>query len=177
MVRIIKATYSNILLASSLALLSIRAGADDQPRPSIPFYDWGACPFECCTHRDWTAIEDVTLYERRSRESREVGRMRRGETARAMTGVVITTELGETRVLRSIEIGYRKNSTKPELSLKPGESVYTLHSKGAAYDVFLVSWRGFVGPDSGSRRWFWNPSVRGDCESHHSPENGMVGAS
>jgi len=53
-----------------------------------------------------------------------------------MTGVVITTELGETRVLRSIEIGYRKNSTKPELSLKPGESVYTLHSKGAAYDVF-----------------------------------------
>ena len=55
---------------------------------------------------------------------------------RGLTGVVITTKYGITKIVQPIQIGYTHDSKSPELSLQPGEVVYTLHYQGEAYDLF-----------------------------------------
>ena len=49
------------LLAFLLASCATVARTNDGP--ALPYYDWGACPFECCTYRAWTTNDDVTLYD------------------------------------------------------------------------------------------------------------------
>ena len=59
--------------------------ADERPPP-----DWiarGACPFECCTYRDWGVVEQTDLYDQPF-GSEIVGTLRPGAKVRALTGNV-----------------------------------------------------------------------------------------
>lgn len=74
-------------------------------RPPMPFVDKGACPFECCTYRDWT-VDKATAVRSAMRDGASIAfRLKKGEQVRGVTGVVITSQPGEVRVLKRTKIG------------------------------------------------------------------------
>ena len=116
------------LLLLGLGLLHATAGAfERQPRrdrPSVPYEDHGACPFECCTYRTWTVKTDTDLRVNRSDTTPLVVRLRKGDRVEGITGVVITTTLGTARVLAAI------SKAADRLRLNTGETVYVLNYVG-----------------------------------------------
>jgi hypothetical protein len=118
----------SFLLAFLLLLLSPQG---EQPvKPPMPFYDWGACPFEGCTYRRWQAVQPVSVWS--ARNHRQVAfTVTRNEWVRGLTGVVITTRPGVSRVLVKMTLG---ESAKVEVA--PGDLLYTLHYLGEGYDLF-----------------------------------------
>jgi hypothetical protein len=95
--------------------------------PPMPFVDWGACPFEGCTYRDWKANRDVTLVgdPRMLWESpggsppAAVTTIRAGETVTAMTGVVVFTAPGRVRTTAPLDFIV----ARPEFPRQPPEVV------------------------------------------------------
>ena len=79
--------------AGLLWLLLLVGGVEAEPRRARPpelFVDRGACPFECCTYRKWTAKSTVVLQAQPSRSAPTVGVIGRGDEVRALTGLVYT---------------------------------------------------------------------------------------
>ena len=68
-------------LAASVAV------ADDHP---VFYVDKGACPFECCTYRDWGTEITTKLYAEPKKSSAVVGSAEKGATVKAQTGEVHT---------------------------------------------------------------------------------------
>ena len=123
----------------AIALLCTNASAIAAPSietPKLPYYDWGACPFECCTYRDWKTTDTVNLVSQPSAKSTSVAQIGKGLSVTGMTGVVITSQYGITRIVAPLNVGFTSTSKAPQLSLKPGDVVYTLHYAGEAYDLF-----------------------------------------
>ena len=73
----------------SLAITAAAGAAADQ-HPS-PYVDEGACPFECCTYREWKVEHDSELRSAPEHRATVVGKVRSGETVQALTGNVVTT--------------------------------------------------------------------------------------
>lgn len=96
------------------------------PNQSPTLYeDPGACPFECCTYRRWTVTAQTSVRQDRQSNSPVAFTLRRGERATGMTGVVITTQPGQARVLKPIVVG--------GVRVKPGEIVYLLTNLGEGF--------------------------------------------
>src|SRR6476646_10496452 len=55
--------------------------------PPDPFIHKGACPFECCTYRDWTASKTITLVNA-PRLQKTVATIKSGGVVRGVTGDV-----------------------------------------------------------------------------------------
>jgi hypothetical protein len=113
-------------------------------KPPLPYYDWNACPFECCTYRTWKVNQTVTAYASRNEKAAIVFQAKRGEWVRGTTGVVITKRYGLTKILKPLELGYRPKSRKPELFLQPGTVVYTLHYTGEGMGLFWYNGSTYV---------------------------------
>jgi hypothetical protein len=92
----------NLLIALPL-FVALAAYADDHP---IFFVDKGACPFECCTYRDWGTEKTTKLYAEPKTNSPVVGAAEKGTTVKAKTGEV-HTKPGELIVKRDVA-PYRK---------------------------------------------------------------------
>src|SRR5688500_9804229 len=99
-------------------------------RPVLPYYDWGACPFECCTYRQWTANADVTLYRAIGSKS-VIASITKGTEVVGVTGVVITRKAGRIKVLQPVSL----DAQKP-VNASPGDILYTLHDLGEGYARF-----------------------------------------
>lgn len=125
-----------VLLAIVVALGDVSAAENARERPPLPYLDWDACPFECCTYRDWIANAPLKVYETRSVKGKVVFEVKQGESVRGVTGVVITHHYGVSKVLKPITLGYPLKGDKPVLSLQPGELLYTLHYLGEGVDLF-----------------------------------------
>ena len=110
-----------VILVGTLA--SIVAGQNS--RPPMPFVDKGACPFECCTYRDWTVDKATTIRSAMSDSSPIAFRLRKGERVKGLTGVVITSQPGEVRVLKQTKIG--------RFTAKPGDGIYLLTYEGEGF--------------------------------------------
>jgi len=138
MMRIARVVVAVVLVfACSGTFLPIPAAAEPpEPRPPLPYLDWGVCPFECCTYQQWTAAADIPLYEKRSHKSHVAAQVKSGEKVRGISGVVVTTEAGKTKVLKPVKLGYSQDSQAPELSLKPGDMIYTIHKVELASMLF-----------------------------------------
>jgi LysM repeat protein len=96
--------------------------------PKLPYMDVGACPFECCTYRQWTANEDTALLKTMNDNSPVAFRIKKGEKVTGVTGVVITTKAGIVKALR--------NTTIDEIEKVPfnaGEILYLLTYRGEGY--------------------------------------------
>ena len=117
-------------------LASVSVAQNNSDKPTLPYYDWGACPFECCTYREWTAIKNLNTYIRQDEKSPVSFRVKKGHSVLGLTGVVVTTEYGITKIIKPMEIGFTPESKSPELSLKANEVVYTLHYQGEGNDLF-----------------------------------------
>src|SRR5271157_1196932 len=77
--------------------------------PEIPFEDVGACPFECCTYRAWTASESTDLRSDRSPQVPLVASIRQDDAVTGLTGVVVTQKAGRALVVGPLEIKGENN--------------------------------------------------------------------
>lgn len=115
----------------SVLICLIPAIAAAQTKPPLPFEDSGACPFECCTYREWETISPVALHKDRSEKSPITFRAKAREKVYGITGVVVTNTYGITKIISPISLG-----SDSQVSLKPGDLLYTLHYVGEGYDLF-----------------------------------------
>jgi hypothetical protein len=97
----------------------------------LPFLDWGACPFECCTYRAWGVTKDTVVWKERRRSSPEAFRLKPGDRVVALTGVVVTTKAGRMKILKDTTL----DETRP-VRLHAGDVIYTLRYMGEGYDRF-----------------------------------------
>jgi len=65
-----------------------------QPRPGLPYEDRGACPFECCTYREWDATRTLPVLTEHRTDAPVAFVLQKGDRIQAVTGVVITTKFG-----------------------------------------------------------------------------------
>ena len=124
------------MLAILVALLLTASVAAPQapppPAPRMPHFDWGACPFECCTYRAWTATRRTTALLSRETTAPIAFSLRPGERVRAVTGVVVTARPGIIRIREAISVGAEGDP----VFLQPGDLVYMLHNQGAGFGLF-----------------------------------------
>jgi hypothetical protein len=76
----------SLLLAAFAVCAGIARSAEDQKPPAV-YIDKGACPFECCTYREWVARTDVKLLDVPNGKA-VVGQIKKGEKVLALTGEV-----------------------------------------------------------------------------------------
>jgi hypothetical protein len=112
-------------------------GSAEPEMPSMPFYDFGACPFECCSYGKWEAKTETVLRKEHDDSSPAVAVVNAGEDVQGLTGVVITTEPGEVRILK--KISFSVENSLEEILLLPGDVIYTLRHVGEGYDKFYFS--------------------------------------
>lgn len=124
---------------------AISASALAEDAPSVPYYDWGACPFECCAYKEWTTSKPIVAYEKPSRSSKKRFTMPAKQAVTGITGVVITNRYGIVRILKPVKLGYTQNSEGTVLSLAPGEKIYRLHYLGEGSDIFWYKGKTYEG--------------------------------
>lgn len=141
---------------SLMLLHAMRATAQDAPPDS--YENWGVCPFECCTYREWTADADVAVHEKRDTRSPVLFKLRRDESFDALTGVVVTRHPAPIKVTQAVRDGYVDGSNAPQLSLQPGDVVYMLAPLGEG--AYLFWYKGKV-YSAGSSVMQGNPGIEG----------------
>lgn len=124
--------FSRIALGAASALAALCGGgaaaADSKPR--LPYYHHGACPFECCTYRDWTTNAPVDARAEPYSKSKLLFHLEKNTPVTGVTGVVITYSNGVTRITQPAKIGDGYNPKRPIVSLRPGDELYSLHYAG-----------------------------------------------
>lgn len=104
------------------------------PVSPLPFEDHGACPFECCTYREWTAKEDVEILQDMKESSPVVFQVQKDEKVTGETGVVITTKPGTAKLVKPARID--------NVQIAQDSVVNVLSSTGEGF--FKVWYRGKV---------------------------------
>ena len=134
-----------------LGFLAVNAGTpQNQPTtesaPPSPFIDKGACPFECCTYREWTANQEISLLDQPNGK-KVVTQLHKGEKVQGVTGEV-----------HSIPLRTTAKHDDPQTGLKAGDVIYVLHPVG---EGFWKVWHGGKlldtddVPDKGLPRYTW----------------------
>lgn len=104
-----------------LTLTSHINSSDTDRKPPIPFIDVGACPFECCTYRQWTVVKRVAVFDRPKGE-KLVETLYNGDIVRGLTGEVI-----------SVPVSMKADRDVPDTPIKKGDTFYVLHYDGEGY--------------------------------------------
>jgi hypothetical protein len=102
--------------------------------PKLPFKDFGACPFECCQYRAWTANKDTVIYKEMRDNSSVAFQIKRREKVTGLTGVVITTKSEQVKALKNFMMDNGK------IPIKKGDILYTLTYRGEGF--YLISYKG-----------------------------------
>jgi hypothetical protein len=144
------------------------------------FEDPGACPFECCTYRNWQAEKDVVVRGDRRADAPEAFRVQKGEWVTALTGVVITTKPGVATVTRSVSLAgvQAKVGDTVEVLTYAGEGAFTLRYRGKVIKPnldYMNSLRVLSSPESvwwvklrnaeGRTGWSNNPQAFGNKDA------------
>ncbi len=93
--------------------------------PTLPFYDWGACPYEGCGYGPWTAKRPVTVYVTWKTGRRTISQLAVGDRATGVTGAVVTVEPGVIRMDRDL----------PEQDLRRGDTILTYAFRGEGFSA------------------------------------------
>lgn len=106
--------------------------------PKLPYKDVGACPFECCTYRQWTANKATIVYKEMRDNSPIAFKVKSREKVTGITGVVITTKAGLVKAL--------KNYTTPNanIRIKAGDIFYLLTYRGEGFYLIWYKGKEFV---------------------------------
>jgi hypothetical protein len=112
---------SGFLLLAVLVASVVAAQTAGEQKPPNVYIDKGACPFECCTYREWIARTDVTLLDSPNGK-KVVGRIKKGERVLALTGEVHSVPL---RVIAQHD--------DSDAGVKAGDTIYILHYEGEGY--------------------------------------------
>ena len=93
--------------------------------PPVRYEDAGACPFEGCVYRTWTANRAVAVLTERRSDAPIAFRLTKGARVQAVTGVVVTLKAGRVEFSKPFD-------TKQGLVIPPGETLYLLTYQGKA---------------------------------------------
>jgi hypothetical protein len=97
--------------------------------PPVPFEDVGACPFEGCVYREWTAKRAIVIRTDRRPDAPVGFRLKAGEKVTAVTGVVVTVKPGR--------VQFREPSTlrasNGNIHIRPGQTLYLLTYQGEGF--------------------------------------------
>jgi hypothetical protein len=126
MLPIVTAFLISMLAASMVSTSQTRA---PPASPPVPFEDLGACPFEGCVYREWTARSLVAVRTERRRGATVMFRLRAGEKVSAITGVVITLKAGRVQFREARTLS---SSPRP-IHIEPGQTLYLLTYQGEGF--------------------------------------------
>lgn len=116
-----------VVLVIGLPLCAAQPAASDEP--PIPYVDIGACPFEGCVYREWTALAPVVARQERRTAAAVVFNVNKGERVTAITGVVVTTRPGRVLVRRRLALA----SSSEILRIEPGQTLFLLTYQGEGF--------------------------------------------
>jgi hypothetical protein len=106
-----------------------RAQPSTSLQPPVPFEDVGACPFEGCIYREWIARQAVAIRTAGRINAPVAFRVRAGEKATALTGVVITVKAGRVQFRRPQDL----SSSDGTIRVVQGETLYLLTYQGEGF--------------------------------------------
>ena len=140
-------TTGSMLVAFLAICVSTARSTEEQKPPSV-YIDKGACPFECCTYREWVARTDVTLLDSPNGKG-VVGQFKKGEKVLALTGEV-----------HSVPLRVVAHKDYPEAGVKSGDTIYVLHYIGEGYwkawhDGKVVELEDFPGSGAKPKATWW----------------------
>jgi hypothetical protein len=115
------------LLPIVVTLLISQAAPNNAAELRLPYYDWNACPFECCTYRTWKAKTAVKILRERRLDSPVAYELRAGDSVQAFTGVVVTTKAGEVRALSDGVVG------DSNIPVRTGDVIRILRPQGEGF--------------------------------------------
>ena len=118
-----------VVIAMVVLSASPRAQLPTDPPPPVPYEDIGACPFEGCAYREWTAANAVTVRTDRKAGAPIAFTLRRGENVVALGGVVVTIKAGRVEFREPITL----NATPARIQIGPGQTLYLLTYQGEGF--------------------------------------------
>ena len=121
-------------LLGVVAFLIVPSEARAQARPPAVYVDKGACPFECCTYREWTTEKSTVGYARPDRRAKRLGEFKAGDRVIALTGEV-RSEPGKFVIKKTR--GTYKPGDVLWVYTPLGEGFYKVWFKGKMYDERL----------------------------------------
>jgi hypothetical protein len=130
------------VLTICAAILPSVFGQDTQT-PALPFYDWGACPYETCAYRQWTVHRSVTVYDTWKLERHPIAMLAEGERVTGITGVVITFQPGVIRMDRDL----------PDHDLQRGDAILTYAYRGEGFSAVSFKGRYYADLDISFAKW------------------------
>jgi hypothetical protein len=95
-----------------------------QAGPPVPFDEDGACPFQCCTYREWTVEWATDIHADRRDDSPVAYQVALNDTVTALTGVVTTTRVGRATAMKQVAVGAN------HLVVPAGQPIYLLRNLG-----------------------------------------------
>lgn len=117
--------FVRLICAGALAVLAAACGrAAERAGPPIPFDEDGACPFQCCTYREWSVDWATDLHTDRRDDSPVAFQAALGDTVLALTGVVTTTKVGRATAKRDVMVGTKR------LPVAAGQPIYLMRNVG-----------------------------------------------
>jgi len=118
-------------------------GSQAMAAPALPFYDWGACPYETCAYREWTAHRSVTVYDTWEQGRRPITQLAEGDKVTGVTGVVVTFKPGLIRMDRDL----------PNENLRRGDTVLTYAYRGEGFSAVWFKGRYYSELDISFAKW------------------------
>lgn len=132
------------LFAMSQPVRTLRLqGSRIQPPPA-PYEDRGACPFEACVYREWTARAAMKVRAERRGRAPIAFSLRAGEKVTAITGVVITLKAGRVQFREPRTL----NVAGGQMLIKPDETLYILTYQGEGFTKAWLNGRLYEGVDT-----------------------------
>jgi len=119
-------------LVAGLVAASAPAFTQQEPSPQgppVPFEDAGACPFEGCVYREWTAKAAVRVRTERRVDAPVTYELRPGEKVTAVTGIVVTLKAGRVQFREARNL---QGSPGP-IHIEPGQTLYMLTYQGEGF--------------------------------------------
>jgi hypothetical protein len=110
---------------TALLILVACGRTTQQAGPPVPFDEPGACPFLCCTYREWSVDWATDVRTDRRDDAPVAFHVALNDTVTAETGVVSTTKVGRATAMRAVSVGSSR------IPVTAGEPIYLLRNVGS----------------------------------------------
>src|SRR4029079_19107107 len=113
-------------LAVAMTFLILSAcGRTQRAGPPIPFDEPGACPFQCCTYREWSVDWGTDIRTDKRDDAPVAFHVAVNDTVTTLTGVVTTTKIGRATASRQVNVG------TSHIPVAAGQPIYLIRNVGS----------------------------------------------
>ena len=118
-------SIKSAIVIGALLMLVAACGRTERVGPPIPFDEPGACPFQCCTYREWSVDWGTDIRTDKRDDASVAFHVNLNDTVTALTGVVTTTKIGRATASRQVNVGANR------VPVAAGQPIYLLRSVGS----------------------------------------------